>query len=194
MIASSSLSSGASSLLPPSPGFPWPLAPVDTAALTRYLDRCVSRGIGYGLGSKARDLLAYPPDYRQIDCSGWVRAAVAFATAGRTVLPDGSVNQHDWCDRSGLKVSSRAALLLPDGLLRICFIAPSLEHEIGHVFLCRNLRTLESWGGHGPGSRSVLAHISLGVLQQSASAVYVLASAKPDLDTSAKPDLDRGKE
>ena len=175
VIASSQFASGGSSLLPPSPGFPWPLAPVNGARLGQYLDRCVSRGIGYGLGAKASDLMAYPPDYERIDCSGWVRAAVAFATGGKTILPDGSINQHDWVDRSGLKVSARAALLLPDGLLRICFIVPTLEHSIGHVFLCRNLRTLESWGGHGPGSRSVLSHISLGVLQQATSAVFVLA-------------------
>lgn len=174
-VASSQFSSGGSSLLPPKPSFPWPLAPIDPHRLSNYLGRCVALGIGYGLGSKAHDLADPAPDYSRIDCSGWVRAAICVATFGQTVLPDGSVNQHDWCDRVGLKKSSRAALLLLDGRLRICFIVPTLEHSVGHVFLCRNLKTMESWGGHGPGSRSVLAHISLGILQQATSAVYVLA-------------------
>lgn len=162
-------------LLPPSPGFAWPTAPLVLRRLYAYRDRCL--GIGYELGGKARDPGAFVPDYarRGIDCSGWVRAAVAVATSGRLLMPDGSVNQHDWADRVGLKVSSRAALLFPDGLLRLAFLVPSELHPIGHVFLCRNGRTLESWGGHGPGSRSVLSVISEGVLQRCAGAVYVLA-------------------
>ena len=176
-----------SSLLPAVPAFPWLLAPVNLHRLYAYRDRCVSAGIGYRLGAKARDVSAFFPDYTQIDCSGWVRAAVAVGTMGRTVLPDGSVNQHEWCGSVGLKVSSRAALLLPDGWLRIAFLVPSPAHPVGHVFLCRNGRTLESWGGHspryggpatrgGPGSRSVLAVISEGVLQKCAGAVYVLGA------------------
>jgi hypothetical protein len=172
--ASSQFASGGSSLLPPTDAFPWPLVDLNVSRLTAYLARCELLGIGYGLGAKAHNLTANPPDYADIDCSGWVRAAVAVATFGKTILPDGSVTQHDWCDRVGLKVSSRAALLLPDGLTRIGFIVPTPAHNIGHVFLCRNLKTLESWGGHGPGSRSVLSPISLGILQQATSAVYVL--------------------
>jgi hypothetical protein len=172
----SQISAGGSSLQLPTDAFPWPVAPLNLSRLYAYLDRCVSLGIGYGLGATAHNLTALPPDYSEIDCSGWVRAAVAVASGGRTILPDGSVNQHDWCDKSGLKVSSRAALLLPDNYTRICFIVPTPEHEIGHVFLCRNLKTLESWGGHGPGSRSVLSHISLGILQGVTSAVYILGA------------------
>jgi hypothetical protein len=161
-------------LVPPSPAYPWRRVDLDMTRLNGYLAKCIGVGIGYQLGAKASDLMAYPPDYSDIDCSGWVRAAVAYATRGRTVLPDGSVNQHDWCDRTGLKVSSRAALLLPDGWVRIAFLVPSARHPIGHVFLCHRGRTLESWGGHGPGSRSALSHISEGILQQCAGAVYIL--------------------
>ena len=164
-----------SPLLPPSPSFPWPTAPVNLRRLYAYRDRCVAARIGYKLGGKARDPASFIPDFRAIDCSGWVRAAVAVSTSGRLLMPDGSMNQHDWADYHKLKVSNRAALLLPDGLLRLAFLVPSETHPIGHVFLCRNSRTLESWGGHGPGSRSVLSVISEGILQQCASAVYVLA-------------------
>ncbi len=166
-------------LLPPSPssptsrGFAWPTAPVNLRRLYAYLDRCA--GIRYELGAKAEDPASFLPDYHTIDCSGWVRAAIAVATSGRLLIPDGSVNQHDWCDKVGLKVSNRAALLLPDQVLRIAFLVPTPEHEIGHVFLCRNLRTLESWGGHGPGSRSVLSACSEGILERVVGAVYVLA-------------------
>ena len=168
------VSPGGASLLKPTPEYPWWSAPIDPVRLLSYLQRCEALGIGYGLGAKAHNLMAIPPDYGEIDCSGWMRCAVAVATQGRTILPDGSVNQHDWCDRMGLKVSNRAAMLLPDGITRLCFIAPSVIHPVGHVFLARNGRTLESYGGHGPGSRSVLTQISLGVLQQVTSAVYVL--------------------
>ena len=177
------------SLLPPSDDFPYPLVPLDLGKLDGYLSRCEWRGVGYELGAKAHDLLAIPPDYTVIDCSGWVRAAVAVATEGWDVgptasvkrpallLPDGSVNQHDWCDQAGLKKSTPAALLLPDPWVRIAFLVPSPQHKIGHVFLCHRGMTRESWGGHGPGSRPVTSHISEGVLELCAGAVYILSKA-----------------
>ena len=175
-ITQTQVAAGASSLLAPTAVFPWPSAPINVPKLQSYLNICVARGIGYGLGAKATNLTAIPPDYHEIDCSGWVRAAVAVATAGKTIMPDGSVTQHDWCDRMGLKVSSRGALLLLDDLTRIAFIAPCPAHPVGHVYLTRNTRTLESWGGHGPGSRSVLTHLTLGILQQLTTEVYVLGA------------------
>lgn len=168
------VSGGGSSLDPPTPSFPWPTAPLNVRDLTSYLAKCEWLSIGYELGAKAHNLTALPPDYRDIDCSGWVRAAVAVATGGRTIMPDGSVVQHEWCEKMGLKKSGILALLLADGYTRIAFIVPSREHPVGHVLLVRNRQTLESWGGNGPGSRSIMAHISLGVLQQAIGAVYIL--------------------
>ncbi len=158
-------------LLPPTLSYPWHSAPVDPEKLRQYLAVCMARGIGYKLGAKADDLAGEPPDYDHIDCSGWVRAAVAVASGGQTTLPDGSVNQNDWCAASGLKRSTFAACRLQDGLTRIAFIRPTLKHAIGHVYLARNGRTLESWGGHGPGSRLVTTH----VLSAETTDVYVLA-------------------
>ena len=146
-------------LLPPTQSYPWHSAPIDPEKLRQYLSVCMARGIGYKLGAKADDLAGEPPDYDHIDCSGWVRAAVAVASHGQTILPDGSVNQNDWCAGQGLKRSTFAACRLQDGLTRIAFIRPSLKHAIGHVYLARNGRTLESWGGHGLGSRLVSTHI-----------------------------------
>lgn len=158
-------------LLPPTESYPWRSLPVDPERMRRYLALCASRGIGYRLGAKAHVLDAVPPDYDEIDCSGWVRAAVAVATDGRVILPDGSVQQNDWCASVGLKRSGPAALRLFDGLTRIGFLRPSQAHPVGHVYLCRLGRTLESWGGHGPGSRLV----STPVLSARTTDVYVLA-------------------
>lgn len=158
-------------LVPPTQSYPWHSLPLDSTRLRRYLASCVAHGVDYELGAKAGDLLAVPPDYAAIDCSGWVRAAVAVATEGRTILPDGSVNQNDWCAAHGLKRSSYAVCRLADGLTRIGFVRPSSQHPVGHVYLCRNGRTLESWGGHGPGSRPVGVH----VLSAETTDVYVLA-------------------
>jgi len=158
-------------LLPPTQGYPWHSAPLDSERMRRYLANCQAKGVSYELGAKADDLLAVPPDYRAIDCSGWVRAAVAVATDGRLILPDGSVNQNDWCAAHDLKRSTFPACRLQDGLTRIAFIRPSILHRIGHVYLAHNGRTLESWGGHGPGSRPIITHI----LSAETTDVYVLA-------------------
>ena len=161
-------------LAAPTEGFPWPTAALDADALAGYLRACEARGVGYTLGAKAddhgRDLLQNPPRYGAIDCSGWVRAAVGVATGGTLILPDGSVCQNEWCGRQGLKRSDREALSLRDGRTRIAFIRPSTAHPVGHVFLARDGRTLESYGGHGPGSRPVTTP----VLSRETTDVYVL--------------------
>ena len=158
-------------LLPPTQSYPWHSAPLDPERLRQYLAVCMARGIVYALGAKAGDIDAALPDYDSIDCSGWVRAGIAVATYGQTILPDGSVNQNEWCAAQGLKRSTYAACRLQDGLTRIAFIRPSPGHAVGHVYLTRNGRTLESWGGHGPGSRLVSAH----VLSTETTDMYVLA-------------------
>jgi hypothetical protein len=160
-----------SALLAPTEGYPWHSLPLDPERLTRYLGTCLAHGVGYELGAKAHDLRAIPPDYHTIDCSGWVRAAIAVATEGRVTMPDGSVVQNDWCAAQGLKRNDFASCRLRDGLTRIAFIRANGFHPIGHVYLVRNGRTLESFGGHGPGSRPVTTH----VLSAETTDVYVLA-------------------
>ena len=160
-----------SALLAPTQGYPWYSLPLDPERLSRYLGTCLAQGVGYELGGKAHDLRAIPPDYHAIDCSGWVRAAVAVATEGRVTMPDGSVVQNDWCVSRGLKRSDFAGACLRDGLTRIGFIRAGGFHPVGHVYLVQNGRTLESFGGHGPGSRPVTTH----VLSAETTDVYVLA-------------------
>ena len=158
-------------LLAATESYPWPSAPLDSERLRRYLATCYACGVGYALGAKAGDLMSVPPDYHNIDCSGWARAAIAVATDGRTILPDGSVCQNDWCAAQGLKRSDYRSSRLMDGLTRIAFIRASYLHTVGHVYLVQNGRTLESWGGHGPGSRPIGVH----VLSEETTDTYVLA-------------------
>ena len=160
-----------SALLAPTQGYPWYSLPLDPERLSRYLGTCLAHGVGYELGGKAHDLRAIPPDYHAIDCSGWVRAAVAVATEGRVTMQDGSIVQNDWCVSRGLKRSDFAGACLRDGLTRIGFIRAGGFHPVGHVYLVQNGRTLESFGGHGPGSRPVTTH----VLSAETTDVYVLA-------------------
>ncbi len=166
-------------LRPATSVFPWPTLPVDQMFLQRltgYLAECQARKTRYGLGEKAHVLTAYPPDYAEIDCSGWARAAIAYASepSGVVILPDGSVNQHEWCEAQHLKVSSPDALTLHDGYLRIAFIVPTVQRLIGHVYLARNGMTYESHGGRGPDSRPVTSEIEGGRLCDMTTAVYVL--------------------
>lgn len=158
-------------LLPPHGDFAWPTAPVEARRLIQYLRACEDKGVGYALGAKAAHLTAWPPDYAHIDCSGWVRAALAWASDGQFILPDGSVNQREWCEANHLKRSAYASLTRVDEIVRIAFIRPSALQRIGHVYLAFDGRTLESWGGHGPGSRSPLVH----VLHAFTTDVFVLA-------------------
>ena len=158
---------------PATPEFPWPTVPLALGRLQAYLAACVARSVGYGLGCKApaQFLDACPPEYRLIDCSGWVRAALANATRMRTLVPDGSVNMNDWCGAQGLKRSNLVSTMLRDNIVRIAFHRPNDADNIGHVWLTYNGMTMESWGGHGPGSRPWSTHI----LKILCTDVYILA-------------------
>lgn len=151
--------------------------PIDIDKLNAYLAECVSRGIGYHLNEGAADsdtgkapdgeLSAFPPDYSHIDCSGWVRAAVAYATngaeGGPVVIPDGSQNQLDWFASSGFKPTIYENTALRDNRLRIAFLRPHDTSEgVGHVWLVLNGKTMESHAPTGPNSRDwntpILSH------------------------------------
>jgi hypothetical protein len=137
---------------------------LDVTKLTQYLDACVSQHIRYGLGAKAPPghVGDYPPDYTTIDCSGWIRAATIYSTFGIAngplVIPDGSVNQHDWFDANHFKAHTGADYStyapLTDNILRIAFISPdSSPQGIGHVWYVQNGVTFESHAPNGPSSR-----------------------------------------
>jgi hypothetical protein len=60
---------------------------------------------------------------------------------------------------------------LEDGRLRIAFIATKPGH-VGHVWLILNGKTIESWGGHGPGRRSW----NVKALRERVTSCYVLTN------------------
>ena len=107
---------------------------------------------GYGWGAKAQSLTCDPSIVHLLDCSGFVRYALARASHGKIDVGDGSVGIHDWCQAHGLKESAYDACAEHDDILRICFIAPHGYHG-SHVWLVRNGMTYESHAFSGPSSR-----------------------------------------
>jgi hypothetical protein len=123
------------------------------------------RHIKYKLGAKAPSLTADTADYRfldGIDCSGFVRYAIAKASNQRVIIPDGSFNQLAWAQSQGLhKLGKYRDVVYGDpSRLFLCFIkASDMAEGIGHVWLVHKNseqdipRTMESYGGVGVGSR-----------------------------------------
>jgi hypothetical protein len=122
-----------------------------------FLDACRTSTprVTYGLGKKVPFLGAVPGrDFKQVDCSGFVREAIRLSTSPPARFPDGSVIQHDWIRAHGFETSTIAAGMEHDGAVRIAFLAPQDSPlRIGHVVLISGGMTLESHGGVGPDSR-----------------------------------------
>lgn len=99
----------------------------------------------YQYGAKQSAELA-PNQWEFIDCSGLTKYTAKRAWGIN--LPDGSVNQHEWCEQKALPVCRYSEVgPLDDNVLRICFLDPIPEtNEPGHAFfLCSGL-TFESHG------------------------------------------------
>lgn len=153
------------------PGYPTLALAID--AMQRYLDACISAGVQYGLGAKCVEshLGVLPITFTAIDCSGMFRTLIAAGTRRRWSPTDGSVNQHAQIAAMGFKPTDYAECANEDGHLRVGFITPASSGEgVGHVWLCRNGRTLESHGGRGPDSRAW----DTDVLLREVAACYVL--------------------
>jgi cell wall-associated NlpC family hydrolase len=138
-------------VVPASAAFGWPTLPVNVPMLVATVAQMVAEQVQYHLGAKAPRLSCQPSEIDAIDCSGLVRYAL-YRASGVT-LPDGSVNQHDWCDAQGFKHSNVDAGKITDGALRIAFLSPAAGGGVGHVSLIHMGRTLESHGGMGPDRR-----------------------------------------
>jgi hypothetical protein len=109
----------------------------------------------YKLGGKIRPLDVPPETWSEVDCSGFVRWLLFQITHGMTI-PDGSFNQnHGWAAVKSFKPTAynKDSVGLKDGRLRIAFMEPTRSGH-GHVWLIWNGKTIESWGGHGPGRRN----------------------------------------
>lgn len=107
-----------------------------------------------------------------MDCSGYIRSLVFYASKERLLLPEGSAEQWEWLERSGMTALSgplkgydhvrplsaadpiRTQDSHPGNLspLYIAFIETTPLHA-GHVWFIVDGTTIECYGGHGVGSR-----------------------------------------
>lgn len=138
---------------PPSEAFPYPTLDIDLPLLELLHSRVVQPGNQYKLGGKVNKLTADSSVVRSlgIDCSGYIRWILCRSTHDQLVMPDGSVQQADWLDAVGFKVSTVEACKLEDDVLRIAQYRP--QSGVGHISLVFNGNTIESHGGTGPDSR-----------------------------------------
>ena len=144
------------------PGYPNLAVTID--GLWTYLHACESAGVKYDFGAKCPEdhLGKLPIVFSAIDCSGFVRSAVKFASGGKITIPDGSFQQGDWFAAQGFKKTDPANCALNAGHLRICVHHPDRLDGTGHIWFVINGKTLESYGEHGPGSREYNAMLSSG--------------------------------
>lgn len=141
------------------------IPPVDLDILERDFAQLERQGVRYRLGGKAPSLSCDPPKIKSIDCSGYVRWALARATGGALKIPDGSQMQREWAEKNLREVKYReAARYMTEKRLFIAFIRPGHNGcgAVGHVWLLSHyddgdndtfVGTLESHGGVGINSR-----------------------------------------
>jgi cell wall-associated NlpC family hydrolase len=144
---------------------------VDRAELIRLMSPCfrLLTKIRYSLGAKPRMGAVPGVGFKKADCSGFIRWLINGATFGKDAdMPDGSWFQHKWAKERFREVPYAECARM-DSKLRIAFI-PTKNGRVGHVWLCVNGRTIESYGGHGAGRRPW----NTPVLLNQVTACYVL--------------------
>lgn len=144
---------------------PGNIAPIDLGKLETVFNHMALRGVAYGLGAKAPSMDCDSDKIERIDCSGFARYAIAKATGGELIIPDGSQNQRVWCDDMKLHRLARYSdvVYATPRRLFICFIKPFENGcgSVGHVWFVSQLDgdrdtmpdTMESHGGKGVDSR-----------------------------------------
>ncbi len=138
-----------------------PVPAVSLNALASIFDRQVLHGIPYGFGAKAKSLSMLPEKMESIDCSGEVRYLIAQGSKQSLIIPDGSVTQREWCEVHLREVNYLDLPMADSSRLFIAFITPFKNGcgRVGHVWLVGKFDadwspdTIESYGGHGVGSR-----------------------------------------
>jgi cell wall-associated NlpC family hydrolase len=129
--------------------------PLDIALFMEVFDHLCIHGTTYKLGAKAPSLSCDTSLVSAIDCSGFVRYLLARASRQGLVIPDGSVNQHQWCREQGFpKVAYGGPSIATSKRLYLAFIEPVYEVRPGHVWFVYQGHTMESYGGQGVGSRA----------------------------------------
>lgn len=138
------------------------VAAVDLRLVETIFDRQVLHGIRYGYGVKAKSLTMLPEKMEAIDCSGEVRYLLAQGSKQNLIIPDGSVVQREWCEDHLREVKYADLPMADSSRLFIGFITPFINGcgRVGHVWLISKIDTdwapdtMESYGGHGVGSRN----------------------------------------
>lgn len=151
--------------------------PIDASELWTYLKACQAHGVKYGFGAKCPEskIGLLPIPFKEIDCSGFVRTALAYASGNKVKIVDGSFNQGDWLKAHGYKLTDPDNCALKDNHIRICVHHPDVLDETGHVWIVINGKTLESYSGNGPGSRDWNAKLHSGhTLNQLATLTFVV--------------------
>jgi cell wall-associated NlpC family hydrolase len=147
---------------------------IDLGMLRTVFTHMAINGTEYGLGAKAPSLTVDSINIHKIDCSGFTRYAIARATDQKLIIPDGSVNQHDWCEEQGLhKVDYPNVAIADDSRLFIAFIPPAPSGHPGHVWFINGGNTMESHGGVGVSTR----HWDNPILLHAVTACYELPTA-----------------
>lgn len=128
------------------------MEPIDVSMLWTVLHHLQHYEVPYRLGGKAPYLTCDTSLCKPgLDCSGFVRYAIAKATNQQLIIPDGSATEHEWFEAQGAhRVNYPDIGQYGEGRLFIAFMNPA---PIGHVWLVSEGFTLESYGHHGPGSR-----------------------------------------
>lgn len=143
------------------------LPSIDLKELERVFSILDIKGVRYGLGAKI-PLSRKPTDSKitRVDCSGWFRYGLYWATEGKLKVPDGSQMQRAWCEQMAakgvLKKKNYKDLPMADeSRLFVAFIKPFTNGcgSVGHVWFVSKINadmvpdTMESHGGVGINSR-----------------------------------------
>lgn len=120
--------------------------PISRAKLIEAIKACDGH-VAYKLSAKP-PLDSHPGDFKEADCSGFVRWLVFWTTNGEVKMPDGSQNQGAWAHKEGFKLTQFGNCGLHDGIVRMCVMKPDSSGH-GHVWLVINGKTIESCGGKG---------------------------------------------
>jgi len=134
------------------PAWLWDQFLVNRSRLVALTNACIQRGVTYRYGSKPA-WPVMPPNsphmFARIDCSGFVGWLLTNAMGFDGLWARGSVEQREWIEPKGFKVSTPDAGMLRDGAVRIAFLPPGPWRPVGHVVLILDGQTLESCGSRG---------------------------------------------
>ena len=142
-----------------------------TVAYAELIQHC-----RYRYGAKPNSLHTPLAAITQLDCSGFARLLLAYASWYEIIIPDGSISQRQWCEDVGLhhleSYHDISETLLDVRRLFLAFLPP-IRSRAGHVWLVRAGNTMECHAGVGVGSRPW----DTPVLRRNCDAVYELPAS-----------------